>query len=290
MKISSFGLAALSVILPACSAYYTGFNIAAQTPTGSCKQQWNWELNFNTIKSLPGNFTNARVYAASDCDTLANAVPAAISTGVGILVGIWTEDAAHYAAEKAALQSAITRYGGDWIISVSVGSEDLYRGDTSPQTLASQVREVRNILSAAGINKPIGHVDTWTAWTNGSNPATALIDAVDFIGFDAYPYFQSTQANNIANAYDLFFEAYNATVAVAQGKPVWITETGWPYQGATYGDAVPSVANAETFWKTVGCELFDSYNTFWYTLRDYYTEPAFGVVDVNFGKVYDLTC
>ena len=257
---------------------------------GDCKAESNWELNFNAIKSLPGDFSNARLYAASDCDTLANAVPAAIKTQVGILVGIWTEDAGHYAAEKTALQSALNTYGSSWIAGVSVGSEDLYRGDTSVAALALQVTEIRGILSAAGANVPVGHVDTWTAWVSGGNPTMDLVEVVDFLGMDAYPYFQSTEDNTIANAYDEFFAAYNATVAIAQGKPVWVTETGQPYQGATYGQSVASVDNAQTYWKEVGCQLFSEYNTFWYTLRDYYSTPSFGVVDVNFNPIFDLTC
>jgi len=37
-------------------------------------------------------------------------------------------------------------------------------------------------------------------------------------------YFQSTQANGIDNAYDLFYSAYDQTIAAANGKPVWVTE------------------------------------------------------------------
>ena len=257
---------------------------------GACKTEFDWELDFNAIKSLPGNFSNARVYAASDCDTLANAVPAAIRTNVGIMVGIWTEDATHYAAEKMALHSALCKFGSSWITGVSVGSEDLYRDDTNAAMLVTQVTEVRGIVSAAGAKVPIGHVDTWTAWVSGANPAAALVEVVDFLGIDAYPYFQSTMNNSIVNAYDEFFAAYDATVAVAQGKPVWITETGQPYQGATFGQSVASIDNAQTYWSTVGCQLFSGYNTFWYTLRDYYTTPSFGVVDVNFKPIFDLAC
>lgn len=130
----------LSALLSSASAqYYRGFNVGANLPSGACRAEADWEKAFNTIKSFPGDFTSARLYASSDCDTLANAVPAAIKTGMNLLVGVWTEDNTHYEAEKQALLTAIQQHGSDWILAVSVGSEDLYRGDTDASTLASQL-------------------------------------------------------------------------------------------------------------------------------------------------------
>ena len=130
MKVSV--ILGLSALLSSASAqYYRGFNLGANLPSGACRAEADWEKAFNTIKSFPGNFTSARLYASSDCNTLANAVPAAIKTGMTILVGVWTEDNTHYEAEKQALLTAIQQHGSDWILAVSVGSEDLYRGDVS---------------------------------------------------------------------------------------------------------------------------------------------------------------
>ena len=42
------------------------------------------------------------------------------------------------------------------------------------------------------------------------------------------PYFQTTENNGIDVGNSTFFAAYDATVAAAEGKSVWITETGWP--------------------------------------------------------------
>lgn len=90
---------------------------------------------------------------------------------------------------------------------------------------------------------PVGHVDTWTAWVNGSNQA--VIDASDFIGMDAYPYFQNTMTNDISQGKSLFNSAFDQTKSAVAGKPVWITETGWPVSGKTSGGAVPSTTNAK---------------------------------------------
>lgn len=149
---------------PLASAYHKGFNVAANNPDGSCKTQAQWEYTFKQLAGLPGSFKDVRLFASSDCNTLTNAVPAAIATGTKILAGVWTEDDAHYAAEKLALEAAINAHGSDWLIAVSVGSEDLYRGDMDAGTLARKINDVRNMLSHLGVGRQVGHTDTWTAW------------------------------------------------------------------------------------------------------------------------------
>jgi len=167
MKSSVATLAALTAVFSTASAFWKGFNIGANNPDGSCKSEQDWERAFRSMQSLPGHFTSARLFASSDCNTLANAVPAALNTGTQLLVGVWTENTDHYNAEKAALQAAVHQHGTGWIVSVSVGSEDLYRHDTGASTLAGQINEVRNMLSGLGAGGvQVGHVDTWTAWVD----------------------------------------------------------------------------------------------------------------------------
>jgi len=294
MKTISYALA-LAGTLTGANAYWKGFNVGATLADGSCKSQSDWEADCTLMQSLPGSFSSLRIYASSDCDTLANAVPAVLATGCQILVGVWTEDSTHYGAEKAALLSAVQTYGFDWIVAVSVGSEDLYRGDTDASTLAQQIYDVRGMLSTVSgysTSVQVGHVDTWTAWVDSAN--TAVIQASDFIGTDGYPYFQSTEDNGIDVAYNLFWESVqnvrDTVNNVDSGIWVWITETGWPTSGATDNLAVPSVANAQQYWSTVACAAFEQAHTFWYTLQDYSASPSFGVVDANSNQLYNLAC
>lgn len=119
----STAIAALAAAVPFTHAYWTGFNVGANNEDGSCKTTAQWETAFNKLKSLPQHITSVRLYASSDCNTLEYAVPAAINTGTNILVGVWTEDANHYTAEKNALKAAIAAHGSQWILAISVGSE-----------------------------------------------------------------------------------------------------------------------------------------------------------------------
>ena len=286
---NAFSIIAFS--LPIVSAYWKGFNIGANLPSnGACKSQADWEADFSNIQALPGFFSSARLYASSDCNTLANAVPAAIATKTSLLVGVWAEDATHYNNEKQALLAAIKQYGHDWIIAVSVGSEDLYRSDTNADALAQQIYDVRGMLSTVGASSiQVGHVDTWTAWVKSEN--SAVVRACDFIGTDGYPYFQDVAASdNYGTFWDSVQAVRDVVNSVHPGAWVWITESGEPVSGPTMGAAVASVANAQAYWKSVACSAFEQAHTFWYTLQDYTSSPSFGVVGADRKPLYDLSC
>ncbi|KAF2834556.1 glycoside hydrolase family 17 protein [Patellaria atrata CBS 101060] len=278
-----------SLLCSATAQYWKGMNVGANNPDGSCKSQADWYSVFTTLQGLPGGYNSVRLYATSDCDTLANAVPAAISTGMKILVGVWTQDRAHFDREKGALEWALGRYGSDWILAVSVGSEDLYRKETSAARIAEQIYDVRGMINYLGHPKQVGHVDTWTAWVDPAN--RDVITACDFVGMNGFPYWQGA---TIPQSSDVFWKSYDDTKrAVDSVKPgiwIWMTETGWPVTGDSFGASVPSRSNAQQFYKIVACEAFKRGHVFWYAYQDYTSNPSFGVVDANRNPIYDLSC
>lgn len=137
------------------------------------------------------------------------------------------------------MKAAIETYGsqglGDLVTGISVGSEDLYRnsytsisqgGDIGqdPATLVDYISQVREVIKGTALSgASIGHVDTWDAWTNTTNDA--VINAIDWLGVDEYPYWQQSDGNAVENGATLFNKAYDATVGVANGKDIWVTET-----------------------------------------------------------------
>jgi glucan endo-1,3-beta-D-glucosidase len=300
--LTSTLFALVASVSTASAVVYKGFNYGSGA---------DFQNDFNTAKNLVGTsgFTSARLYTMiqqGTTNTPTAAIQAAINTDTTLLLGLWaseTQDA--FNNELAALSSAISQYGSAFtnlIAGISVGSEDLYRltpigaptgVGQQPDTLVSYIGQVRSILANAKINPPVGHVDTYTAWINSSN--SAVTAAVDFLGMDAYPYYQNTIDNSIGNANATFFSALDQTIAASTGKPVWITETGWPVSGPTDGQAVASIANAQTYWDAVGCSVLGKYNTWWYTLQDApqpTTNPSFGVVGATLSTtpLYSLTC
>lgn len=103
-----------------------------------------------------------------------------------------------------------------------------------------------------------------------------------------------TKPNSIDLAASNFNSAVAQTESVAGGKAVWVTETGWPRIGPVSRDAVASTANAQRYWKEVGCSLFGKRNTFWYTLKDAntaQTQLSFAVTPLeNATPFWDLRC
>lgn len=335
-------IAALLPLLPSTLAVYKGFNYGSTFSDGSAKGEADFQGEFESAQALVGNsgFNSARLYTMiqeGTTNTPTGAIQAAVNTKTTLLLGLWASAGdADFENELEALTTAISQYGSaftDLIAGISVGSEDLYRisptGLTSPNaaagaepsTIVSYISRVRSAI-AGGPAKgaKVGHVDTWTAWVNGSN--NIVTEACDFIGMDAYPYYQTTMANSIQDGQSLFESAFQQTQAAVGGKPVWITETGWPVcksstlispmtlpcfrkmltfrpAGPTSNQAVPSIANAKAYWDEVGCSLFGSTNTWWYTLQDVQPTdnadaPSFGVVGAGnpppTSPLYDLSC
>ncbi|KAK3398146.1 glycoside hydrolase superfamily [Sordaria brevicollis] len=309
-------LAALAATVSTVMGAYQGFNYGSTFTNGAAKQQADFEAEFRTARGLvgapAGGFTSARLYTMVQAGTQKapiSAIPAAIATKTSLLLGLWASagDAA-FANELEALISAIQQYGpalSELVAGISVGSEDLYRisptglenkenPGAQPLTIAHYIKQVRDIIHNTPLSgAPVGHVDTWTAWANSSNQV--VIDASDFLGFDGYPYFQKTQQNDIGHSKSLFDDALGATKAASQGKPVWITETGFPTSGKTVGQAVPSIQNAKYYWDQVGCPLFGNTNVWWYTMQDSAPttpNPSFGLIGstLTTTPLFDLSC
>ena len=309
---TAFGLAAT---IAGAQAVLQGFNYGATLSDGTTAMAYNdFKSRFSRAQNLPGTsgFTSARLYTMIQGGTtadLSSAFQAAIDTKTSLLLGVWCSGGQTVVTnEISALKSAIQTLGDAFtslVVGISVGSEDLYRVTptgiqnqaglgASPDELVSYIKQIRGAISGTSLSgASIGHVDTWTAWVNSSN--SAVIDAVDWLGMDTYPYFQTTVQNSIDNGNSTFWQAYDVTQGAGNGKEVWITETGWPVSGKTSGQAVASVQNAETYWQEVGCALFGQYNTWWYTLEDSIPttpSPSFGIIgqSLNSQPLYNLKC
>lgn len=312
MKVSAT-LAAGALAVGASAKNYLGFNSGATLADRSAKFKADFKAEFETaqgLKGAPGDFSAVRLYTniqAYSQDDPIEAFEAAIETETSILLGVWASGTDNIDKEISALKKAVAKYGTeltDLIIGVSIGSEDLYRNSVTgvknkggvgvdPDVLVDFIDDFRTAFKGTPISKvPLGHVDTWDVWGNVTNKP--VLDAIDFIGVDEYPYYENDKGNSIENAGKLFDKAYEATIAAAGGKPVWVTETGWPVTGPDWDEGVPSVKNAQKYWRDVGCRrLFNQTPTFWYTLRDSNPDNKmkFAITkDLSTNPLFDLSC
>lgn len=308
------GYLAASALASAVSAQnYLGFSTGSTKIDGSVKVQADYEAEFKAAQNLvgaPGVFNAARLYTniqgGSTTDPI-EAFAAAIATNTSLLLGIWCSGTTTIEPELTALQAGITKYGSklaDLVIGISIGSEDLYRNSVTgvenkagvganPDVIVGFINDYRKAFNTSALkNVPVGHVDTWNVFPNATNQG--VIDAVDWIGLDEYPYYQTGQDNTIENAANLFSAAFDAAKAAVGDKPLWVTETGWPYTGMTWDKGVPSVANAKAYWDAVGCAmLFNKVPTFWYDLEDDNAgnNESFAITDNLSTKArFNLTC
>lgn len=285
-----------------------GFALGAQRNSdGQCKQQSDWESDFDAMKNLGS--TNARVYASSDCNTLQNAGPAAEDKGITLYLGVWATDSNHFNAEKGALQSYLPSISTSTIGGILVGSEALYRNDLSASALASEINEVRDLInniqdkngqSYNGVQ--VGTVDSWNLLVqDSSDPA---ISASDFVFANEFPYWQGQDSNNMTNS---FFDSVTQalqhieTVKGTDNFNFWVGETGWPTDGENYGSATPNVQTAEQYWKEAVCGIRGlGVNVFFFELYDESYKPAeqgkssverhWGILNSDGSPKYDLSC
>lgn len=296
----------------AATSNYLGFNSGSTHGSGVAKVKSDFVTEFTNAANLagsPGTFNSIRLYTNIQGGTTADpiqAFDAAIQTKTNLLLGVWASGVTNIDNELNALAAGLKNLGDDlatYVIGISIGSEDLYRAGATgvaneagvgngPEAIVGFINDFKTKFKGTALaDVPIGHVDTWDAWTNGSN--SAVIDAVDWLGVDEYPYYQTGDDNTIDNAPSLFESAYDATVGVAAGKTVWVTETGWPYGGQTWDKAVSSLPNAKQYWDEVGCaKLFNKVPTFWYNLvEDNATNnQTFAIAETDGTPRFNLTC
>lgn len=85
--VAATALAASPAIVAAAKGNM-GFALGTKEPSGACKTQKDYELDFDAIKSNSGA-SIVRGYSASDCDSAKNILPAAKSKGFKVVLGIW---------------------------------------------------------------------------------------------------------------------------------------------------------------------------------------------------------
>jgi exo-beta-1,3-glucanase (GH17 family) len=151
--------------------------------------------------------------------------------GLKTLVGAWIGDDLAANEEELAGLIEVARAGHADI--VAVGNEVLLREDLSEDQLLTYLRRVKEALP--GI--PVGYVDAYYLFCEHPR----LVEACDVLLINCYPFWEEC-----ALEYSLAYlqEMVARVVAVAGGKRLLISETGWPDDGVAVGAAIPSPENA----------------------------------------------
>lgn len=170
-----------------------------------------------------------RTFSCTDGNELIPAV--ARSQGLKTLVGVWLgEDGAQNEAE---LDNAIRLARDGQVDILGVGNEVLLRGDLVEDELLEFIHRAKAALP--GI--PVGYVDAYFKFVDHPRVTAAC----DVILANCYPFWEGCPAEH---ALLYMKEMHRRAARVAQGKPVIVSETGWPDTGSPTGGAVPSFENA----------------------------------------------
>ena len=163
---------------------------------------------------------------------------AAKEEGLKTMVGAWISgDKTQNEKEISAL---IDLAKAGQVDIAAVGNEVLLRNELSEQEIIAYLRRVKAALPEI----PVGYVDSYYQFHEHPN----LVDACDVILANCYPFWEGADINEAS----LYLKQMHAvTKGIAKGKPVMITETGWPNKGSNTNAAEPSPANAMKYFINV---------------------------------------
>jgi len=230
-----------------------GFALGDKKADGTCKFQADYAADFKTIGTSSSKLV--RIYAASDCNTAQEILPAAAASGFQVVLGIWPDTDESYAADKAAVVQFAPQYKNQ-VYAVTVGSETLYRGNFTGDQLMAKIQDTKSALGGAF---KVGTADSWNKYADGT--ADPLIKGgVDILLCNAFSYWQGqTIANSSGSFFDDIQQAFGHIQEVAGSvtdtPELWVGETGWPTGGTDYESAVPGTNFATTYWSNSICGM-----------------------------------
>lgn len=190
--------------------------------------------------------------------------------GLKVIVGIWLS--ASKAANAAQIDNGIAIVKAGHADRIIVGSEVLLRGDLHPDTLLKHINQVKAVCQPLGI--PVSCADEYHFLL--CNPK--IMAACDFIAPNIYPFWEAAP---IEKALCWFDKAYHAISAKTNGKPIFISESGWKTSGNGNGQAQPSLPNAIRY--LVGLRHWSKAKNVEVNIFSAFDEPWKGTFDDGWG-------
>lgn len=152
---------------------------------------------------------------------------AAKKHGLKTLVGAWLGDDKDDNEKEIEGLIALAKAG--YVDVAAVGNEVLYRNDMSLEELLEYIKRVKEALF--GLDIPVGYVDAYYEFSRHPE----LVEHTDVILANLYPYWEGCP---IEYALGHMQAMYGQVVDAAQGKPIIVTETGWPSEGGNLKSAI----------------------------------------------------
>lgn len=179
--------------------------------------------------------------------------------GMKTLVGAWLGDDPEINEREVEGLIKLAKEG--FVDIAAVGNEVMYRKDLSEDELLDFINRVKKEIPEI----PVGYVDAYYEFTIKPR----ITDACDVILANCYPFWESCPVENSLN---YMKQMYEQAKQAANGKPVIISETGWPSKGEELKGAFPSEKNALDYFiniqlwcmdEEIDCFYFSSFDESW---------------------------
>jgi exo-beta-1,3-glucanase (GH17 family) len=151
--------------------------------------------------------------------------------GLKTLVGAWLGTDRDINEREMEGAIAVARAGHADL--VAVGNEVMLREDLSEDELLACIQRVKDALPGV----QVGYVDAYYLFEKHPR----ITAACDVLLTNCYPFWEGCP---LGQALAYMQNMVRRTIAVAAGKKVIVSETGWPDKGTAFHGAVPSMAGA----------------------------------------------
>ena len=152
--------------------------------------------------------------------------------GIKTLVGAWLGDDPEVNENEVLGLLKLAEEG--YVDIAAVGNEVMYRKDLTEEELLEFMYRVKKELPES---IPMGYVDAYYEFSHRPK----ITEACDVILTNCYPYWEGCNIDySLMYMKQMYYQARDA----GGGKPVIITETGWPSKGEGLDGAIPSHENA----------------------------------------------
>jgi len=190
-----------------------------------------------TIADLLSTIAPSTVWVRTyGCDNGLELIPpAAKKKGLKTAVGAWLGTDSGVNERQVRCLVALCRDGA---VDVAIaGNEAIFGGSLDEAALAGWIARVRGQIAPT---VPVTTAEPWNTWLE--HPG--LVDSVDLVYVNIHPYWYNV---SVDRAVAWTAARYQEVQAISRGKPVIISETGWPSEGESRGDAMPSVQASERY-------------------------------------------
>lgn len=192
------------------------------------------------LKLLSTITPRVRIYSVSDCN-VRPLLKYAKQYNMSVWMGVWVGNSTKTFDKELKTLTALVSEGAidsKLVVGVNVGSEALYRNDSTPEQLIANLKTVKELFAANNLSSiPLSITDTLGELL--ANPS--VIEAVDIVSSNIFPFWSKVP---ITDAMKSLNDSMVSLAKAAGRKGFVITETGWATDGHDSRASVASPENA----------------------------------------------